>query len=467
MISKKPSIISSDQHIFSPVSTSRIAFRLFILRLKEWLEFDSSVLKRVLGVSGFVVGFLCYKANRSQWAFGLWSRTHASAWSSWASYVVSQFMRSATAVSSDKKQSHVFNTVFQEYVESLSPTFQTQKFFLDPGKLLGPMAMVLKSRTQSERGVILISYSYAFPLFAKLFDVQRIAEDYFLVLEPSWSGYCNLDILCYSQLDCPVFVEAYEPRDREFIRSLGSNLIPVPICANWWVDHRIFKPVPNVAKDVDLIMVAGWANFKRHHAFFRALKKLRRRGIVLKAILVGYPMGQTKDDVCERAKYYGVFDQLEIHESITSEEVNTHFSRAKVNVLWSRREGWNRAIIEGMFAGVPCVLREGHNYGFRYPYINANTGCYSDDKELPERLLWVSENYKRFYPRNWLVEHMSCEKATQILSESIKGIALKMGQGWTDNIVIKVSGLHGMQYWNIEDREKFNDDYQFLHSCIR
>ena len=97
----------------------------------------------------------------------------------------------------------------------------------------------------------------------------------------------------------------------------------------------------------------------------------------MKAILVGYPMGQTKDDVCERAKYYGVFDQLEIHESITSEEVNTHFSRAKVNVLWSRREGWNRAIIEGMFAGVPCVLRKGHNYGFRYPYINANTGCYS------------------------------------------------------------------------------------------
>jgi len=84
-------------------------------------------------------------------------------------------------------------------VESFSPTPQTQKFFDDPRKMLGPMAIVLKPRAQREKGVISILYSYALPLFAKLFDIRRIAEDYFLVLEPSWSGYCNLDKLCYYQ----------------------------------------------------------------------------------------------------------------------------------------------------------------------------------------------------------------------------------------------------------------------------
>ena len=67
--------------------------------------------------------------------------------------------------------------------------------------------------------------------------------------------------------------------------------------------------------------------------------------------------------------------------------------------------------------------------GFVTPISMPILAAIPDDKELPERLLWVSENYKRFYPRNWLVEHMSCEKATQILSESIKGIALKIGTG--------------------------------------
>src|SRR5262249_27967994 len=161
---------------------------------------------------------------------------------------------------------------------------------------------------------------------------------------------------------------AYEPRDEKFIQSLGSNLISVPVSNNWWVDHRIFRPLPSVTKDIDVIMVAGWARFKRHHAFFHGLKRLRKKGIVLKVVLVRYPMGQTKDDVCEAAAYYGITDQLEIHESISAEQVNYHFNRAKVSVLWSRREGWNRALIEGMLAGVPCILRQGHNYGFSYPY---------------------------------------------------------------------------------------------------
>ena len=30
-----------------------------------------------------------------------------------------------------------------------------------------------------------------------------------------------------------------------------------------------------------------------------------------------------------------------------------------------------------MFAGVPCIVRQGFNYGYRYPYINGQTGCFA------------------------------------------------------------------------------------------
>lgn len=110
-------------------------------------------------------------------------------------------------------------------------------------------------------------------------------------------------------------------------------------------------------------MVAGWAKFKRHSSFFAALHTLKKMGEMPKVILVGYPADMTKEDVLREAEYFGVRDQIELHEWITQEEVNRQLNRAKVNVLWSRKEGFNRAIIEGMFAGVPCILRNGHNFG--------------------------------------------------------------------------------------------------------
>lgn len=329
------------------------------------------------------------------------------------------------------------------------------------------MAIVLKSSSPSERGVICILYSYALPLLARLFDIERITENYFLVLEPSWSGYCNLDILCYSQLDCPVFVQAYEPRDQEFILKLRSNIVPIPVSNNWWVDHKIFRPLASVSKDVDVIVVAGWADFKRHHRFFQGLRALQRQKVVLKVILIGYPMQKTKNDIVREAEYYGVGGQLEVYEWITQEEVNYQLNRSKVNVIWSRKEGVNRAIIEGMFAGVPCIVREGFNYGYPYPYINPETGCYSSEEELPEKLLWMIENYRQFSPREWVMQHMSCQRATEIVSEAIKERALKCGETWTRDLAVKVNGLHGMSYWDDKDHQKFESDYQFLASTIR
>lgn len=329
------------------------------------------------------------------------------------------------------------------------------------------MATVLKSSSPGERGVICILYSYALPLFARLFEIERITEKYVLVLEPSWSGYCNLDILCYSQLNSPVYVQAYEPRDQEFILNLRSNLAPIPVSNNWWVDHKIFRPLANVPKDVDVIIVAGWADFKRHHRFFQALRTLHCRNIILKVTLIGYPMGKIKDDILQAAEYYGVSDQLEVYEWITQEEVNFQLNRAKVNVIWSRKEGANRAIIEGMLADVPCVLREGHNYGYAYPYINLQTGCYSAEEELPEKLLWMIENYRQFSPRTWVMQHMSCQRATEIVSNTIKERALKCGESWTHDLAVKVNGLHGMSYWDDKDRQAFESDYQFLVSTIR
>src|SRR5439155_6653197 len=108
--------------------------------------------------------------------------------------------------------------------------------------------------SEGERGVIVLDYIYAFALFARLFDLDRIGERYHIVLEPSWVGSCNVDLLLYTRHRFPVFIETTEPQEQAFIRRLSSNLIPVNTAGNWWVDHRIIRPLPEVQKDVDVIM---------------------------------------------------------------------------------------------------------------------------------------------------------------------------------------------------------------------
>jgi glycosyltransferase involved in cell wall biosynthesis len=327
--------------------------------------------------------------------------------------------------------------------------------------------MVLKSPGANEKGALLLYYSYTFPLFERLFDVPKIASRYHLVLEPDWTGYCDPNILSYCRYPFPVFVQAYEPRDVKVVAAAGTNLVPVPVATNWWVDHRRFRPLPGVAKDADVVMVAGWGAYKRHFRFFHALARLRRAGHRLRTLLLGYPVGCTKDEILRQAAYYGVADQLEIHEWVPYEQVNEFVNRAKVNVLWSRKEGFNRAIIEAMFAGVPCVMREGFNYGYRYPYINPQTGSFASERTLPETLLRMVENHHRYSPQDWVSAHMPCQRATELVSKAIGKAAVERGENWSGGLAVKVNMLHKMDYWDPDDARRFEPDYQFLRSAIR
>ena len=331
--------------------------------------------------------------------------------------------------------------------------------------MLGARVIVLKSPQENERGAILVDYNFAPPLFARFFDLREVAKHYFLVLEPGWSGYCTPEILCYTAVNCPVFVQAYEPRDAEFVRQINSNMIAVPLATNWWVDHRVMRPLPDVRKDVDIIMSATWGEYKRHEWFFAALHT-EKAGIPREGSPARLSWRPHPKDVCRFAAYFGIQDQLEIYENIAPEQVNVHLNRSKVNILWSRREGVNRAIIEGMFAGVPCLVRDGFNYNYKYNYINTQTGCFSTERDLPDKLVWMIENYEQFDPRSWVLDRMTCQHSTAILNAAIRDVAVAAGERWSRDICVKTAGLNRLQYWNPEDRTKFEDDYVWLKSLL-
>jgi hypothetical protein len=142
-----------------------------------------------------------------------------------------------------------------------------------------------------------------------------------------------------------------------------------------------------------------------------------------------------------------------------------HLGAFRLPVGASPGQTW--AIIEGMFAGVPCLVREGFNYGYHYPYINPQTGCFAAENQLPDKLLWMTENYRQFTPREWVAANMTCQRATEILSSVIARTAAARGEPWTGGLAVKVNKLHNMDYWEPEDARRFEPDYQFLRSAIR
>jgi hypothetical protein len=318
-----------------------------------------------------------------------------------------------------------------------------------------------------EKGVLILKYHYTFSHLLRFFDMGRVSAAYHLVLEPAWSGYCDLDILQYCTVAAPVFVEAAEPRDAAFIRALGANLVAVPVASNWWVDHRVFRPLPGSRKDVDVVMVAAWATYKRHFHFFKELAQLRRMGRRLRVSLVGYPADLTLQDVADMAAFFQLSDQMELHDDVPQERVNELVNRARVSLIWSRREGVNRAVVESMFAGVPCILPDGFNYGHRYPHVNEQTGCFTSEGGLMGTLGRMLREHERYSPRDWVLANMSCQRATALLEEAIGSRATALGEPWSGGLAVKTNRLSTMDYWNPADRDRFEADYAFLRGTLR
>lgn len=431
-----------------------------ISRIKESLRYDANHLK------GIFIPFL-YLANRyfarkpkAQYLNFLSSLFRLS-WPGTYAIALAAVRKSYLTENNNRLSTHAF----QDMLNNIENLERYKKFIDKPETMLDGIITVMAPYKEGKKGVLVIAYSYYFLIFLKTLDFEKIEKRYHIVLEPSWNGLCEQAILGFTYLSSPVFVMAYEDRDFNFLSDLKSNLVPVRLSANWWIDPDTFNHgVAAEERDIDIIMIAAWAKFKRHNEFFKTLSLLKQSGQNYRVTLVGYPNDLTQQDIQMLAKEYKVLDMLTFYEWIPAVEVARLVGRAKVNIIWSRFEGLNRAIIEGMFCDTPCILREGFNFGMKYPYINPKTGRYANESNLHHILRDMIANPTQFEPREYILEHHNCHKATEVLAESIKDA--DPGFNPTE-LVPKTSELNGMKYLSQADHAKMQADYTFLAQAIR
>jgi glycosyltransferase involved in cell wall biosynthesis len=294
-----------------------------------------------------------------------------------------------------------------------------------------------------EKGVYIITFTGTLQFYIEKINVDKLQDHYFIVLEPSWAGYCLSEILWWTGRKGPVFIQATEKRDFIFIKELESNLVPMSFGASDWVNPDIFFPIKDCEKTYDFIYVSNHNPIKRNYVFLRALSKLKN--MKFKAALACSGWGENRDYDYELIKHYGLEDKVDTYEGLPQSELNLLLNKSKVNVLLSLKEGSNRSIFEGFFANTPAILLD-KNIGVNKSYINQNTGSICAERNLPETLIWHRENWKLFSPHDWAMANISIYKTSEKLTEILIQYSQKLGFLWRHPIALKVNSPEATLY---------------------
>lgn len=317
-------------------------------------------------------------------------------------------------------------------------------------RFFGTRIVVLKDKvSDTEKGVVIVKFTYVIECMPSFVDINKLLEDYELVLEPSWSGYCGADILQYTKFNQRIFIMAPERSDFKFIQQLKSNLWPLALGPGDWVDGETIAGKVTNNKKYDLVMNANWGSWKRHYVLFEALTKLSPN---LKVALIGVQWGgQTKNDIVKLAKYYGIENQIDVYDRIPYDDVVKVMCEAKVGVLLSLKEGANKAISESIMCNLPIIIVDSHVGGARNK-VNSSTGVFTSEDNLAGSIESMLNNLEKYSTRLWGMENIDCRVSSAVLNAEIKSFTQSE---WSTDLAIKKNDPE-VSYVNMVDKDRFH-----------
>ena len=296
-------------------------------------------------------------------------------------------------------------------------------------------AVVLKPYLgENEPGVVMIAFEYQWNRLIQATNLEEFARRYSLVLSPTWSPPHCLGVCLFPHLYPGKIVSMISHTDDlRTLPRLSPNVSVVPLYASSWVHPDLYQPVPFASKDIDLVMVANFSEYKRHFALFKALRDMPRSTRVL---LVGRPLeNRTAAVLRQEAAAYGVQDRFELLENASEKQVNAALAGAKVSVILSRREKSCVVVVESMLADTPVGLLSDAHIGSR-AFINSQTGRFLEHENLGPQLQDFIDHADQYSPRRWALENgIACLGSTEILNQFLKNQALETGRAWTQDIV--------------------------------
>jgi glycosyltransferase involved in cell wall biosynthesis len=290
-------------------------------------------------------------------------------------------------------------------------------------------AALLKPRlSEREKGVLFVSFeSEWFKLFRHC-HLDDFASRYDLVLAPSGDPHNLLNYVFGAAYPGTLFTLISHPEEVDTLPLVAPNYTVVPLYASSWVHPGLYRPRPRAERDIDLVMVANFAKFKRHHALFRGIRNMPAD---LRILLIGQDQdARTADTILSAAECYGVRHRFRLLSNAAYEVVVDALCRSRASVILSRREGSCVVIAESLFADTPAALLHDAEIGSRV-FINESTGRLLTDNDLAGQLQQFIAESDRYSPRGWAEVNISCFRSSARLNDLLKQHALAARREWT------------------------------------
>jgi glycosyltransferase involved in cell wall biosynthesis len=294
--------------------------------------------------------------------------------------------------------------------------------------------LVLKAPSpDGEKGVLLVFGEYNWlRLLAHPDQTRAVHARYEFVLIAGWSPaeYSPLVALA-ERLGGPLFVEAGNFQERPVLAALHERIHPTPTICSDWLDPARFTPRPFDQKDLDLVMVANWAPYKRHWRLFQVLAGMAPG---LRVTLIGQRAGAyTVERVRRQAADFGAPQAIEFLDNPPTPVVHDRLARAKGSLILSRREGPCVAVAEAFLSGTPVALLRGAHVGTT-AHINEHTGRLLPERTLARDLTQFLADAAGFAPRAWAEANISFRQSIAKLNADLRGTTLRAGRRWTRDL---------------------------------
>jgi len=305
---------------------------------------------------------------------------------------------------------------------------------LDPAsapKLMHKSLILKPPLGPNEKGVMYHSFEREWPKVLFHADPAEVARDWVLVLAPSSSPHNVANYVFPRGYPGTVVTQISNASDLDELPRISDRLHVVPLYASSWVRPEAFQPRPRSERDIDLLMVANFAKFKRHYALFQAMRYLPRSWRIH---LIGQAQdGRTAETTNALADTYGVADRFTVQSNAKYAEVAEAFGRAKVSVILSKREGSCVVVAESLFADTPVAVLAGAQLGSR-SFVNDRTGVLLQEGNLAGQLMDFHAAADGFSARAWAEENISCHRSSRTLNDYLKNLALARGEEWTRDV---------------------------------
>ena len=305
--------------------------------------------------------------------------------------------------------------------------------WLDRSPAASRSLMLKAPGSNGEKGVIISYFEYNWlRLLSCIKDFKAFDKQYDIIFAASWSpGNYDMLGLALERISGPVIVQAANYEEFSKIRNFHPRIHVLNTIPTDWLDPDVYRPVPWEEREIDLLVVANWAVFKRHWHLFQVLAKLPEN---LKIVCIGQPdSGRTIETIRDIQHKMGARQQIDYRQSVPIEEVIKAQANSKLATIFSLREGGCVAATEALMAGTPLVLLKDAHIGSK-AYINQQTGALLEPGKEHTQIADLLENGGKLRPREWALENITCDVTHRKVNDELKQLANVLQQTWTADL---------------------------------